>query len=99
VTEFGRTAKENGNGNGNGGTDHGHGSVMMVMGGQVKGKRVISHWKSLAAENLYEGRDLPVITDFRDVWREILAKQMGLKNLEAVFPGFRASAYPGVFRA
>ncbi len=95
VTEFGRTVKENGNG----GTDHGHGSVMLALGGAIKGKRVISHWKSLAAENLYEGRDLPVTTDFRDVWREILSKQLGVKELKTVFPGYRAGGFQGLFRS
>ena len=94
MTEFGRTAKENGNG----GTDHGHGSVMMVLGGSVRGKRVISKWKNLATENLFEGRDLPVTTDFRDVWAELLSHQLGVRKMDAVFPDYRVQQGLGLFR-
>ena len=95
ITEFGRTVKENGNG----GTDHGHGSVMFVLGGNVRGKRVVSNWKSLAEQNLYEGRDLPVTTDFRDIWSEILEKQLGLTASSSVFPGFWVGPRHGLFRS
>jgi uncharacterized protein (DUF1501 family) len=94
MTEFGRTVKENGNG----GTDHGHGSAMFVLGGGVRGKRVISHWKSLALENLYEQRDLPVTTDFRDVWLEILGSHLGVAKRDSIFPKFQAGAKPGLFK-
>ena len=86
LTEFGRTVKENGNR----GTDHGHGSVMMVMGGSVYGKKVYGDWKELKSENLYEGRDMPVTTDFRDVFAEILFKKWRVPSLEPVFPKFEA---------
>ncbi len=85
ATEFGRTVKENGSA----GTDHGHGSVMMVMGGGVKGKRVLGSWKGLA--DLYEGRDLPVTTDHRTVFAEILRAHLGHKDTSAVFPKHNAS--------
>jgi uncharacterized protein (DUF1501 family) len=94
MTEFGRTVKENGNG----GTDHGHGSAMFVLGGGVRGKRVISHWKSLALENLYEQRDLPVTTDFRDVWLEIMGSHLGIAKRDSIFPNYKAGMKPGIFK-
>jgi uncharacterized protein (DUF1501 family) len=84
MTEFGRTVHENGNG----GTDHGHGSVMFVVGGQVRGKKVLTDWKNLSKQNLFEGRDLPITTDFRDVWATILDRHLGVKNMASVFPGY-----------
>ncbi|MCC7460721.1 MAG: DUF1501 domain-containing protein, partial [Proteobacteria bacterium] len=72
MTEFGRTVKENGNG----GTDHGHGSVMFLVGDKVIGRQVRSRWTALNPELLYEGRDLPVTTDFRDVWCEVFASHL-----------------------
>lgn len=83
MTEFGRTVEENGNG----GTDHGHASVMMVLGGKVKGGRVHGRWPGLAPEARFEGRDLEVTTDFRRVAGELATAHLGLKDLTAVFPG------------
>ena len=88
MTEFGRTVKENGTR----GTDHGHGSVMLVLGGGVKGKRVLARWKGLRTQDLYEGRDLPATTDHREVLSEVLASHMGVSDLAAVFPGFASDA-------
>jgi uncharacterized protein (DUF1501 family) len=95
VTEFGRTARENGTG----GTDHGHGSVMMVLGGKVRGKKVYGKWKGLAPEALYEGRDVPVTTDHRDVFGEVLRAHLGVKDLSAIFPAYMppADARLGLF--
>jgi uncharacterized protein (DUF1501 family) len=84
MTEFGRTVKENGTR----GTDHGHGSVMLVLGGGVKGRRVLARWKGLREQDLYEGRDLAVTTDHREVLSEVLAQHMGATDIERVFPGF-----------
>jgi uncharacterized protein (DUF1501 family) len=84
MSEFGRTAKENGNR----GTDHGHANAMLVMGGDVKGGKVYGEWPGLAPEQLYEGRDLAVTTDFREVLGELVTRQLGNRNLQAVFPGF-----------
>ena len=84
MSEFGRTARENGNR----GTDHGHANVMFVLGGPVKGGRVYGRWPGLAPDNLYEGRDLAVTTDFRQVLSEAVAHHLGNNNLTAVFPGF-----------
>jgi uncharacterized protein (DUF1501 family) len=83
MSEFGRTARQNGTG----GTDHGHANAMFVLGGNVKGGKVYGHWPGLADHQLNEGRDLAVTTDFRQVLGEAVAKTMGAKNLELVFPG------------
>jgi uncharacterized protein (DUF1501 family) len=84
MSEFGRTAKENGNR----GTDHGHANCMFVMGGDVKGGRVYGRWPGLNEGQLNEGRDLALTTDFRSVLGEILAKHTGVSDLTPVFPGF-----------
>jgi len=83
MSEFGRTARQNGTG----GTDHGHANVMFVLGGKVKGGKVWGRWPGLANEQLNEGRDLAVTTDFRRILAEAAAKTLGSKNLELVFPG------------
>ncbi len=87
MSEFGRTAKENGNR----GTDHGHANCMFVMGGDVKGGRVYGKWPGLDDHELNEGRDLTLTTDFRSVVSEILSKHLGVKDLAPVFPGFTAA--------
>ena len=84
MSEFGRTARENGNR----GTDHGHANVMFVLGGPVKGGRVYGQWPGLSPEHLYEGRDLALTTDFRRVLGEAVYGHLGNRRLEAVFPGF-----------
>ncbi|WP_263365597.1 DUF1501 domain-containing protein [Edaphobacter bradus] len=83
MSEFGRTARQNGTG----GTDHGHANVMFVLGGQVKGGKVYGKWPGLANEQLNEGRDLTVTTDFRRVFGEAAYKTLGSKNMDIVFPG------------
>jgi len=87
MSEFGRTARENGNR----GTDHGHANVMFVVGGPVKGGRVYGQWPGLSPDRLYEGRDLALTTDFRRVLSEVVYRHLGNKNLDAVFPGFEGS--------
>jgi uncharacterized protein (DUF1501 family) len=84
VSEFGRTVRENGNG----GTDHGHGNVMWVMGGPINGGTVYGEWPGLATERLYQGRDLPVTTDFRAGIGAVIERHMGLSDavLDTVFP-------------
>jgi len=84
MSEFGRTARENGNR----GTDHGHANVMFVMGGPVRGAKVYGHWPGLDTSQLYEGRDLALTTDFRRVLGEAVYQHLGNKNLNEVFPGF-----------
>ena len=91
VSEFGRTARENGNR----GTDHGHANVMFVLGGPVKGGKVYGRWPGLDQSQLYEGRDLALTTDFRQVIGEAVARHLGNKNLAQVFPGF--DNQPGKF--
>ncbi len=84
MSEFGRTARENGNR----GTDHGHANVMLVMGGPVKGGKVYGEWPGLQSHQLYEGRDLALTTDFRRVMGEAVSRHLGNKHLGDVFPGF-----------
>jgi uncharacterized protein (DUF1501 family) len=84
MSEFGRTAHENGNR----GTDHGHANCMFVMGGGIKGGKVYGQWPGLEKEQLYEGRDLALTTDFRDVLGELVARHIGNPSLAGVFPGY-----------
>ena len=88
MSEFGRTAKENGNR----GTDHGHANAMFVIGNSVHGGKVYGDWPGLKSDQLYEGRDLALTTDFRDVFGEIATKHLGTTNLKTVFPGYAGSA-------
>jgi uncharacterized protein (DUF1501 family) len=85
--------------NGNGGTDHGHGTAMLVLGGTVAGKQVAGRWPGLAPDARYEGRDVAVTTDFRDLFGEILTRHLGARDLSAVFPGYTAGKAPGVIRS
>src|SRR6267378_4371970 len=87
MSEFGRTARENGNH----GTDHGHANVMFVLGGPVKGGKVYGRWPGLDQSQLYEGRDLALTTDFRQVLGEAVARHLGNNNLNQVFPGYENS--------
>jgi uncharacterized protein (DUF1501 family) len=91
MSEFGRTAHENGTG----GTDHGHANAMFVLGGNVKGGKVYGKWPGLDNDQLNEGRDLVLTTDFRQVLGEVVSQTLGASNLEVVFPG--ASLSPNRF--
>ena len=93
MSEFGRTVRENGNR----GTDHGHATAMLVLGGAVKGGRVYGRWPGLRREQLFEGRDLAVTTDFRSLFSEVAMRHLGAPA-EPLFPGFAAppGALPGL---
>ncbi len=97
MSEFGRTARQNGDG----GTDHGHGTCFLTLGGNVNGGKVLGKWPGLAPEQLHDGRDLAVTTDFRSVFGEIAARHLGVRDLNAVFPNFagKSSDFRGVMRA
>jgi uncharacterized protein (DUF1501 family) len=84
MSEFGRTVRENGNR----GTDHGHANAMFVLGNGVRGGKVYGKWPGLRSDQLYEGRDLALTTDFRDVFGEIATRHLGSTNAQAVFPGY-----------
>jgi uncharacterized protein (DUF1501 family) len=86
MSEFGRTVAENGNG----GTDHGHGNVMWILGGQVRGGKVYGEWPGLSTNQLYQGRDLAVTADFRDVISAVLERHMHLTDakLNQVLPNY-----------
>ena len=87
MSEFGRTVRENGNR----GTDHGHANAMLVIGNGVRGGKVYGQWPGLKNDQLFEGRDLALTTDFRDVFAEVAQKHLGSANLQAVFPGYRTN--------
>jgi uncharacterized protein (DUF1501 family) len=82
MSEFGRTCRQNGTG----GTDHGHANVMFVLGGPVRGGKIYGRWPGLEPEQLYEGRDLAITTDFRQVLGEAAFRTLGSQNLQLVFP-------------
>lgn len=83
MSEFGRTARQNGTG----GTDHGHGNVMFVLGGTIRGGKVYGEWPGLEDHQLNEGRDLAITTDFRQVLAEATQHALGTRDLSQVFPG------------
>lgn len=87
MSEFGRTVRENGGR----GTDHGHGNAMIVLGNSVKGGKVYGEWRGLETSKLFEGRDLAVTTDFRDVFAEAAYKHLGGHDLAKLFPNYSAS--------
>jgi uncharacterized protein (DUF1501 family) len=97
MSEFGRTAAENGNR----GTDHGHGNAMMILGGPVKGGRIYGRWPGLKPDQRFEGRDLAITTDFRDVFHEVVTAHLGLSRdgIARVLPGYTAAPSLGVIRA
>ena len=97
MSEFGRTAKQNGNN----GTDHGHGNVMWVLGGKVNGGKVYADWQGMEESRLHEGRDLPVTTDFRQVLAQIAERHLRLPDakLEHVFPDFPGNLRTDLMRA
>ena len=77
----------------------GHGSMMMVLGGPVQGGKIYGEWPGLEKEQLYEGRDLAVTTDFRAVLSELVRGHLGQSDLSAVFPGFRMGTPLGLLRS
>ena len=84
MSEFGRVARENGSQ----GTDHGHGNVMFVMGGGIRGGRVLTQWPGLAPGQLYQNQDLHVTIDYRDILAEIVQRRLVNSNLDLIFPGY-----------
>jgi uncharacterized protein (DUF1501 family) len=88
MSEFGRTVRENGNR----GTDHGHANAMFVMGNSVLGGKVYGRWPGLKNDQLFEGRDLALTTDFRDVFAEVAGRHLGAADLKSVFPGYSVNA-------
>jgi uncharacterized protein (DUF1501 family) len=92
MSEFGRTARENGNR----GTDHGHANVMFAFGGNIQGGKVYGDWPGLAEEQLYENRDLNLTTDFRDVLGELVTRHLGNRQIASVFPGYDDPKFRGL---
>jgi len=95
MSEFGRTARENGNR----GTDHGHANVMFAFGGDIQGGKIYGEWPGLADEQLYENRDLNLTTDFRDVLGELVTRHLGNRQITAVFPGYEQPKFRGLVTA
>src|SRR3989454_1429764 len=97
MSEFGRTVRENGNS----GTDHGHATGMLVFGGAGNRGKMLGKWPGLDPANRFEGRDVAVTTDFRDLFAEILARHLGATDLATIFPGFTPdpARFPGAIRA
>ncbi len=93
ISEFGRQLAENGGF----GCDHGHGNAMMLLGRHIQGGRVLATWPGLAPEQLFEGRDLEVTLDFRDILAEIVALRLDNPDLPFVFPGYTPT-FRGVTR-
>lgn len=87
MTEFGRRVEENSAF----GTDHGRGSVMFVLGGGIKGGRVVGKWPGLTKDVLEGPGDLPVETNYRDVLAPILSRHGASEALDRIFPGFALS--------
>ncbi len=90
ISEFGRTVAENGNA----GTDHGRGNVMWLLGGGIRGGQVLGTWPGLAPSQQFEGRDLEITTDFRDVMTLLFKQHLQISpaKLASIFPEFRASS-------
>lgn len=97
MSEFGRAVRENGNR----GTDHGHGNAMMIIGGGVKGGKVYGRWPGLATHHRYDGRDLAITTDFRDIFAEVVVRHLGLLSTDGLFPGWHVdqTRFLGLFRS
>ena len=96
MSEFGRTVAENGSG----GTDHGHANCMLILGGGVQGGQVYGDWPGLEPEQRFEGRDLAVTTDFRDVFGEVIDRHLGIDPTDGVFPDYapERARYRGFLR-
>jgi len=97
VTEFGRTAAENGTS----GTDHGYASAIFLAGGLVNGKQVISDWPGLSERDLYEGRDVRMTIDARDVYAEVVKTVFDLTDEDItryVFHGYQQKNPLGIMR-
>ena len=84
MTEFGRTVRENGSG----GTDHGRASCLFVLGNHLDGGKVYGKVPPLVPENLTDGRDVPVTTDFRAIFAEVSANHLGITDSAKLFPGW-----------
>ncbi|WP_316822247.1 DUF1501 domain-containing protein [Pedobacter gandavensis] len=93
MTEFGRTVKQNGTG----GTDHGRASCNFILGNGVNGGLVHGNVQPMAIENLEDGRDLAVTTDFRSVFSEVADRHLNLHNDQVLFPDWVGSKI-GVMR-
>ena len=98
VTEFGRTVAINGTQ----GTDHGSGGAALLLGGAVRGGRVIADWPGLAPAQRFEGRDLRITTDLRALFKTVLIEHLGLDPVrisQQALPGSTGLARLDLLRA
>lgn len=93
ATEFGRALEENGAK----GTDHGSGGAVFVIGDRVRGGKVAGAWPGIGKGALYEGRDVAVTTDFRDLFAEVVRHHLGIGDTSSLFPQYDARAELGLF--
>jgi uncharacterized protein (DUF1501 family) len=95
VSEFGRTVAENGNQ----GTDHGRGNAMWILNGSLRGGQVYGQWPGLSESERYEGRDLAITTDFREVVSTVLLNQFQVKpnQINRIFPGYKPTETLSLF--
>lgn len=93
VSEFGRTVKENGTK----GTDHGHGTSFFIIDKELKPKTIFGKWSDLTPGNLYEERDIPVTTDFREVFAAILKKKFLINDFTKIFPKYQVNEKTRLF--
>ena len=94
MSEFGRRLRENADH----GTDHGHGNVMLALGGNVIGGKVYGQWPGLRNDQLYDGADLAITTDYRRVLSEIIIRRLGNPNIEHHLPRLHRLCAAGFHR-
>ncbi len=94
MSEFGRAVNENGNR----GTDHGHGNAMLIFGGPVQGGKVYGRWPGLEMDQRWQGRDLAITTDFRNVFADVVSGHLGAKDVSPIFPGYKYGGPVGFLR-
>ena len=94
VSEFGRTAAENGSR----GTDHGTGGFALLAGGAVEGGRIVGDWPGLSERALYEGRDVLAANSYERLFKAVLIGHLGVADARPVFPGYEVSPsrFPGL---
>jgi uncharacterized protein (DUF1501 family) len=94
MSEFGRRVNENADG----GTDHGYGNLMLALGNSVNGGTTYGEFPGLAGDQLFEGADIDVSTDYRRVLSEALIRRLGNPNVYYAFPDYNGYAPLNIFQ-